>query len=537
MINTSVTGLNAAKIALNITSKNIANAGVKGYSRQTAQLSSSDVSGVYVSDIKRVSSGYANKQLWFNASQFGHSTTQFSHASQLENVVSRDASSLSPALNKFFSSLSKAGADPMDIAYRQTALTSSKNLAARFNSQSNALNKQFTDLDQQMASLVEEANTAITDISKINRSINEAKGTGAVPGQLLDERDLAVQRLTEIIGVNALISDDQTVNITLPGGELLVNIAETSKLTLVAGTPDSTQRVLAVDNGTSTKTIEKPSGGIGGLVDFRNNTLLPAKRDLDRAALALIDRVNDQMTKGFDNKGEKGKELFKGINNDNARLNRSSHFKGPRNVNLSVEIADTSKLTASNYTLTKNQDGKLVVLTQPGSKSVDVTKNSDGSISFDGLTIKPDAGKKFTDMAKGEGYLIEPGKNASGTMEVVMNDPERLAFSAKADERGNNENLQELVKLQDKPIIGNMSISQSWNRIVSNVASASSQAKNSHSANTMLYKDAQNKVSSVSGVNLDEEAANMLMYQQLYSANTKVISAADEMFRTLLSVV
>jgi flagellar hook-associated protein 1 FlgK len=42
---------------------------------------------------------------------------------------------------------------------------------------------------------------------------------------------------------------------------------------------------------------------------------------------------------------------------------------------------------------------------------------------------------------------------------------------------------------------------------------------------------------SVSGVNLDEEAANLLRYQQLYTASTKVLQAGNQMFSTLLSIM
>ncbi len=52
-----------------------------------------------------------------------------------------------------------------------------------------------------------------------------------------------------------------------------------------------------------------------------------------------------------------------------------------------------------------------------------------------------------------------------------------------------------------------------------------------------LREQAEIDVETISGVNLDEEAANMLRYQQAYLAASKVISVADGLFQNLLQIV
>jgi len=61
--------------------------------------------------------------------------------------------------------------------------------------------------------------------------------------------------------------------------------------------------------------------------------------------------------------------------------------------------------------------------------------------------------------------------------------------------------------------------------------------KNSQKADSVVLANLKAQRDSVSGVNLDEEAANLLKYQQLYTASTKVLQAGNQMFSTLLSIM
>jgi flagellar hook-associated protein 1 FlgK len=72
---------------------------------------------------------------------------------------------------------------------------------------------------------------------------------------------------------------------------------------------------------------------------------------------------------------------------------------------------------------------------------------------------------------------------------------------------------------------------------VSSVATSTRQADISRNAQAAVLKQAQDTRESISGVNLDEEAANMVRFQQAYQAAARVIAVADTLFQTLLSAV
>ena len=73
--------------------------------------------------------------------------------------------------------------------------------------------------------------------------------------------------------------------------------------------------------------------------------------------------------------------------------------------------------------------------------------------------------------------------------------------------------------------------------LVSDVGTKVSIWKNNQKADSAVLSNLQSQSSSISGVNLDEEAANLLKYQQLYSASSKVLQVGNQMFTTLLGIM
>jgi flagellar hook-associated protein 1 FlgK len=83
---------------------------------------------------------------------------------------------------------------------------------------------------------------------------------------------------------------------------------------------------------------------------------------------------------------------------------------------------------------------------------------------------------------------------------------------------------------------GTASFSQAFGQIVSQVGNKTRQVEVAHSAQSALSQQIRSAHLSVSGVNQDEETANLLMYQQMYQANAKVIQTAAAMFDAVLGI-
>ena len=104
---------------------------------------------------------------------------------------------------------------------------------------------------------------------------------------------------------------------------------------------------------------------------------------------------------------------------------------------------------------------------------------------------------------------------------------------------GNNKNSLSLGLTQEQGILngGKDSFTQGLSISTATVGSAAKSAELTESTAQALFTQAYNRNQSTSGVNLDEEAANLLKYQQAYQAASQIISTANTIFETLLSAV
>jgi flagellar hook-associated protein 1 FlgK len=142
----------------------------------------------------------------------------------------------------------------------------------------------------------------------------------------------------------------------------------------------------------------------------------------------------------------------------------------------------------------------------------------------------------------GHDIFPTPGALDYGYRVRVDGEPQpgdELTVSFNSNGVSDNRNALALAELQTlgTMIGGNASYHDAYSELVVSVGNDTRQAQINEQAQSALLHEAKAKRESVSGVNLDEEAANLLRYQQSYAAAAQVISAADQMFQTLLSAV
>jgi flagellar hook-associated protein 1 FlgK len=172
---------------------------------------------------------------------------------------------------------------------------------------------------------------------------------------------------------------------------------------------------------------------------------------------------------------------------------------GPtRNANLTdpVSISFTS---ATSYTITDSTTGS----------SSSGTYTSGQPISYNGwnLTLLGTAGA---------GDSVAVGPNTSGT--------------------GDNTNALALAQLQSANLIDGASLGSGYSSVVAQVGTTTATAQSEQQNQQSILQSAQNAQSSVSGVDLNEEAANLMHYQQQYQAAAQVITIASTLFNQILSI-
>ena len=144
-----------------------------------------------------------------------------------------------------------------------------------------------------------------------------------------------------------------------------------------------------------------------------------------------------------------------------------------------------------------------------------------------------------------------PVTNADGTPKTIGFDTTISGSPAKGDSfdikfnkdgKADNTNANLLLGLQTKATVGvgkdgtgGVSMGSSYSQLVAKVGGQASQAAVDGTANTAALAYATQTRSSVSQVNLDEEASNLVKFQQYYTASSQIIKAAQETFSTLIN--
>lgn len=430
LISTATSGLMSSQVVMNMIGQNVANATTEGYSRQTAQLSSTSDGGVTVSSISRVVDQYLNTQLWNATSDVGYDTSYSEYISATEELLSSDSMGIDTLLDDFYSALSAASSSPDDDTLREAVLSSAEALANGFNWLSESLNDQYSSINEQLATSVSSVNDLSSTIAELNQQIITLQAQGGDTSSLEDSRDQAVTELSELIAVDVTEQADGSYTLTLGQGQPLVSGSTAATLSLNNGD------VSLQYNSQTFPVSDDVGGNIGGLLDYVSEVLEPTLSALNEQATSIADEFNALQTSGYDLDSESGSALF---------TYSSSNAAG------SLALAD------------------------------DFTTDD-------------------------------------------------LAFSDSATSgSSNNNNLLLMLDLQEDQ-------SDSYSTLLADVAIQSSAISATLSANTELVESVESSISSTSGVNSDEEAANLLIYQAAYEANAKVITVAGELFDTLMSM-
>jgi flagellar hook-associated protein 1 FlgK len=105
--------------------------------------------------------------------------------------------------------------------------------------------------------------------------------------------------------------------------------------------------------------------------------------------------------------------------------------------------------------------------------------------------------------------------------------------------RGDNRNAVLLSDALRSPLLdaATSSLADAVTRLTSGVGAVTQQAQRNSEVQRLAYEDSVKQRQSVSGVNLDEEASNLLRYQQAYQASAQVIRTANEVFNMLIGIV
>ncbi|MEO3989840.1 flagellar hook-associated protein FlgK [Pseudocitrobacter cyperus] len=318
MINIAYSGIQAAQVGMNVTSMNIANMLVSGYSRQGVVQSAigpmgeaglTPGSGVQVDSIRRISSQYLVNQVWQTNTKANYFSTGNQYITSLEKVIGTDTTSLGNGLDEFINALSELTQTPESPALRQQLLNQAGSLATRFNSMNNFITSQKESINTQRSAMVDQINTLSGNIADYNKKIADMESTGGNASVLRDQRDELVKTLSSMADVKVSEDKSGSFTVSLTNGQPLVSGKTAGQLSV--GQDANGNSTLTLKFSTSEFSLNPSTGGqLGALYDYETGTLQQMKESVQGMAEAVASLFNEQLKKGYDLNGNPGKELF-----------------------------------------------------------------------------------------------------------------------------------------------------------------------------------------------------------------------------------
>lgn len=544
LLGTAVSGLQVARLNLDTVGHNIANADTDGYSRQRVvsgarqpQITGAGYvgQGVAANNISRLYDEFLEAQLRSSSSAFSELDTYHRFVSLIDNIVADPGIGTSPSLQTFFNSVQAVANDPTSIPARQVLLTEGRNLIDRFATTNNRLESFRSQANRELSNLVSEINALSGSIAELNDKIVVATqmAGGRPPNDLLDQRDLLIRQMAEKVNVTTVTQDDGALNVFIGNGQAVVLGTNPATLGITSSSldPDKIEVTYTGQSAPVVITDNLEGGEIGGTLDFLNNVLPATQNEIGRVATGLMLEFNTRHRIGYDLTGNTNQDFFTippvTVLNGSGTVGQVSVVYDAGNVNQLAASDYVLERTVSGYFLTRASDQSQTALS-PGFPGTPV--------SIDGLMISESA-----PLAVGDRFLIRPTQNVAGQMALALTNPDQIAASGSDTSTGSigdNTNALSLAALKTNRTLlnGTATFQDAVGQTVARVGTVSHSAEVNKIAQEGLLNQATLARESVSGVNLDEEAADLLKYQQAYQASAQVIAIAGTLFDTLLGV-
>ena len=271
-----VSGLNAAQWGLTTTGQNISNASTPGYSLEKVEYQ--EASGQYTNagylgngvqsvTVSRSYSQYLTTQLNNTQSTSSAANTYYTLISQLNNLVGDPTKGIGAGISSYFSGMQSVANAAGTTSARQVLVSSAQTLADQITTAGSQYDQLRQSVNTQLTSAVTQINSYTQQIADLNKQINIASAQGQPPNQLLDQRDLAVQNLSSMVGVQVMQTDGN-YNVFIGNGQPLVVGGTQYGLQAVTSASDPSELSIAfksADGSTQTPAQINYHPGFGAL--------------------------------------------------------------------------------------------------------------------------------------------------------------------------------------------------------------------------------------------------------------------------------
>jgi len=562
-------GLISSQIQLNITGQNISNADTKGYSRQTVKTSpvepagggymvrqitsrSNVGQGVRVCSVMQIRSSYLDEQYRDQYADYCESEYLTQGLGYLEDLFNEldDKTSLTASLSSFFDALSDFADDPTSEAARTSVQQTAVTLTGNFNMIYNEMIDLYNDQNKSVKTVATQINELASEIAALNKTIGDYERSGQTANELRDRRNALVDKLSGYVDITC--TEDATGMVTVQvAGETLVEgkiyneiqiTAQTDEMNSICGAIASfnDQITAAVAGGAPAEDIaaleaqrdalcsrlQVVAEGVGITIEAdQTATVTFAGQDLvvgSTAAAVSADAV----------RAYAGADIKNILRLGETYLTTDTIQGGELRAHMRLRDDNTTEATGiPHYVDQLNKLARTIVKTMNECMNTGYTypdeENGYSSVTGPDVDLFEDFGGDYDSVTAGNlavsASVLASVWNLAGSSREIHLDAE------------DTQNSNNVVALRLAELINTGSFKSDLDSLISKLGLQVQSSKNRLDVRLALVESTQGQRESISGVSVDEEAINLIKFEQTYGACARVITAMDEVLDRLIN--
>lgn len=507
------TGLQAAQTSINVTSHNLANINNQSYTKETASIKAGEAlrsyakygtlgAGVIVDAINQTRDSYYDEKYRNNYTNYGQYNVKDTYMSQIQNYLNEfTLKGYSTEYENFFAALNQLDLTPADTSAKNQLINNAKSMTDYFNTLATNLRNVQIDANNEIKDTVNQINSLAQSISSLNKQINQIQANYGNANDLKNQRNALIDDLSKLVNISVSETDIGNnltdLQITINGNSLVNGYNYHTLQTVSRDEPRNVSDAAGLydiqwETGQPFNIYSTSLGGeLKGLIDIR-------------------DGCNGEIEKYATTTDDDGNETYKTDAEGNiltdtvSKVDSNTNYKGVPYYQAQLNQFIQTFVSSINEILTKG-----------------VT--SDGSASGIPLFVMSDGSKALT------------ASSVTVNQDLIDNADLLATKYKESDGEANTSLIVDLINSKDAKIYDGGTGTYFLESIVSDMSIDASKAINFTKNYNNLKTTIQNQRLSVMGVDTDEEAMDLVKFQQAYNLSSKMMTVMNQLYDRLIN--
>jgi len=572
-LNMAIRGMMTTALKTSLSSQNITNADKVGYSRKSLDINyittssgSTPVAGMIVGSTDKFMLQALVGDISAKESSAVISDSLDYYATQIGNTDG--SNSISSYLDGMYSSLQYLATNPETSANKSEVIQTADGLASSLRDLSNDIQKLRLSNEQKIASSVTNINAALDRIDLLNEKVMSAQNGDASTAEYLDQRDTELQNLAGEMDIQYFYTADNRLQIYTGDGQALL-LSDPHHLSYTVTNQVSGSTLYPTDfspislGGVDITTTLR-SGKLAGYIELRDSIYVKEQQKLDEFTSVLKDQVNTLLNQGASVPSRslmegslEGLTLGTGFSATGSMRVAVTDYAGKvqnyTDINLGAMTSVNDVVTALNgvagITASLNAKGQLSISVSPSTNGVSINPLTSSVTSSTGQSLSSYFGLNdmFTgttaeDVKVSDYLLAAPEYLSIG----VLSSSATLAAGDRGVNRGDGSIAKSLSDMLNTNVAFNSAgdfaaqnntLQRYAQAFISSAATKADLAQKDADTTHQVFKTSSDLLTSNNGVNVDEETAKLLVYQNQYQAGAQVVKTIQDMLDALIGAM